>query len=66
MEYATRFMKAKIHKCSSADYWYSDKIGKTILIREFAHSSAFVECKNGFTALKIDLDYIGNPKNYKK
>lgn len=64
--YATRFMPAKIISCSNDDYWYKNNVGDKIKIREVKWASPFVEADNGFSILKIDLQYKNNPKTKKQ
>lgn len=51
-----RFHKVRILKCSNPDFWYADKVGIIIKVREFSWLSAYVECSSGDTVLRADLD----------
>lgn len=57
-----KYRKAKIIKCCDPTFWYADKIGDTILVKNVSWPSAYVEHKSGSSVLESDLEYIAQRK----
>ena len=52
------YRKARVARCSDVDFWYADRIGDVILVREVTWPSAYVEHKSGASVLRSDLQLI--------
>lgn len=58
----TKYRKVKILKCCDPTFWYADKIGDVILVKEVTWPSAYVEHKSGSSVLRSDTVNIKKEK----
>jgi len=54
----SKYFKVEIIKCSNKDYWYADRIGNIVLVKEIHEHLAYYECKRGDLILKNDVKLI--------
>lgn len=52
------YFKVKVKSSFDKDTWYSDKIGKTILVRTMHPMTWGYEAKNGRTVFRHDVEAI--------
>jgi len=52
------WFKVRIKSCSSPDYWYRDRVGTTLIVKEPHPFSWGYETKRGFSIFRQDCELI--------